>query len=953
MIRWWSNLSVTKKLSVVVGLMAVLIASELFTLFFAMNTLSAVRAFVAGEGLWTKAQKDALHSLYQYALHGEEKYYSAFQRNLDVPAGDHIARLELSKPNFDYETARKGFLQGGNHPNDIHGMIQLLKRFHRIHYLKESVGAWTRADDLLDEITRIAEDIHRIIQKEGKSSRKVESALKRISDINTELTQQENLFSSSLGAGSRWLERVLMTILALTVLTIESTGLFLTYRFSRNLSRSLKELRDTAQAVGEGNRSKWAPVHSKDELGQLAGALNQMIRQLSAGFLEKKRNEETLRRSEERFRLLVEAVNEYAIFMLDPDGNVTTWNSGAEKIHGYSAHEILGKFFSIFYTPADIADHLPERILRTAVQEGHFESEGFRVRKNGSTFWSNVVITPLYDRGGQLAGFSKVTQDITARKESEFRLRKLNEELEKRVEIRTSELQWREAQLRLITDALPVLIAQLDTQERFQFSNEAFCRWFGLTQDQVIGKTFREVLSEERYPDNRPYIQKALAGQTTTYERFSASGDLSAIYQITFVPEFDSAGAVVGFILVANDITKYKEIALELKKAKEAADAASMTKSAFLANMSHEIRTPLGAVLGFSELLLENELTAEEKVVGAEIIRRNGQLLSTIINDILDLSKVEAGKLEVEKVNVPFKETVTEIESLLNLKAIEKGLKLVVRSHENVPERLQTDPLRLRQILLNIIGNAVKFTNKGSVSVEIEMVSSEDGSRKLRFLVSDTGKGIKSEQVGRLFEPFTQADPSTTRKFGGTGLGLVLSKKLAQALGGDVVLIESSPEVGSTFAVTIDPGNPALPVSQPSNAIKRIAGEAHSAPFNRFKILLVDDSFDNQIIVDHFLRKTGALIETANNGKEGVEKALEGNFEMVFMDLQMPVMDGYEAVRALRQRGYQKPVIALTAHAMKEESRRCLESGFDAHLSKPLSRELLLQALSNYGGLQV
>lgn len=234
-----------------------------------------------------------------------------------------------------------------------------------------------------------------------------------------------------------------------------------------------------------------------------------------------------------------------------------------------------------------------------------------------------------------------------------------------------------------------------------------------------------------------------------------------------------------GFILVATDITKHKEIEAELKKAKETAEIANMAKSALLANMSHEIRTPLGAVLGFSELMMNPDASNSERFNNMEIIKRNGQLLSNIINDILDLSKVEAGRLEVERVEVPFNEVMAEIGSLLNLEATEKGIALRVTSEGIIPAMIKTDSLRLRQILLNIVGNAIKFTHQGSVEVKVKLLAKVDGNTKLAFIIKDTGEGISEDQAARLFTPFTQADASTTRRFGGTGLGLVLSKKLA------------------------------------------------------------------------------------------------------------------------------------------------------------------------------
>jgi CheY-like chemotaxis protein/nitrogen-specific signal transduction histidine kinase len=404
--------------------------------------------------------------------------------------------------------------------------------------------------------------------------------------------------------------------------------------------------------------------------------------------------------------------------------------------------------------------------------------------------------------------------------------------------------------------------------------------------------------------------------------------------------------------VVASDITRYKDIQVELEKAKAAAEGANATKSAFLANMSHEIRTPLGAVLGFSELLMTEELTPAESIHYMEIIRRNGQLLSNIINDILDLSKVEAGKLEIERVEIPFSEILKEISSILSLEAAAKGIELKVCSEGIIPSHIKTDPLRIRQILLNIVGNAIKFTHRGSVSVRVKLQALHDGAMKLAFIVTDTGEGIRPEQMERIFAPFSQADVSTTRKFGGTGLGLVLSKKLANLLGGDVVLSKSVPGEGSTFMVTIDPGIQETvffqsPEPSRDNVIP-LPKAADEASLSQLRILVVDDNPDNQAFIKRILKILGASVVTANNGREAVDRALNENFNLILMDIQMPVMDGHEAVQTLRSMGYKKPVIALTAHAMKEDQNRSLQSGFDDHITKPIDRKMLLRTLSKY-----
>lgn len=664
-----------------------------------------------------------------------------------------------------------------------------------------------------------------------------------------------------------------------------------------------------------------------------------------------KRSDEIIGTSEEKFRVLVKAVKDYAICMLDSKGTITTWNTGAEKITGYKAEEIIGKSVAVLIPKADVEAGSVQEELTRAQSEGHYEVEAIRIRKDGSTFWANVVVDPLYNRAGSLTGFSKVIRDITQLKEAERRSRTLNEELEQRVRERTQALQDSESQLRTITNAIPVLVAQVDKNEKFLFANSAFCDWFNQSHDEIRKRTLKAVLGEDRYPETKTYIDKVLAGESVSYERLSKSGERQAIYNVTFVPEFDSQGGVKGFIIVAADVAHYKEIEEELKSAKAAAEVANATKSAFLANMSHEIRTPLGAVIGFSELLASGEMNPSERTNTAEIIKRNGHLLSTIINDILDLSKVEAGKLSIERVNVPLLDLINEVAALLNLEASAKGVKLTVTSSGVIPTSIKTDPTRLKQILLNIVGNAIKFTQKGSVDLKVQIMSTDPS--KLAFTVQDTGTGIAPEQAARLFSPFTQADVTTTRRFGGTGLGLVLSKKLANALGGDVVLESSTLGQGSTFIVCIEHGqsqevlfegveNTSMPASVTNISSRKKTLLPH------LKVLVVDDSPENLTLIETILRLAGAQVETASTGREGIEKAKKGNFNLILMDLQMPEMDGNEATKELRRQGFVTPIIALTAHAMKEERQRCLENGFNDHLTKPIDRESLIQSLARY-----
>jgi signal transduction histidine kinase len=381
---------------------------------------------------------------------------------------------------------------------------------------------------------------------------------------------------------------------------------------------------------------------------------------------------------------------------------------------------------------------------------------------------------------------------------------------------------------------------------------------------------------------------------------------------------------------------------VELERLKLVAEEASLAKSRFLANMSHEIRTPLGAILGFAELLQAGKLAESEQGEYITTIRRNGDLLLHVINDVLDFSKIEAGKLDLELQDVTTEELVMGVIRALRLKAQEKHLHLSCQIQENVPTRIQTDPNRLIQILMNIVGNAIKFTQKGRIEVVVQL-RRERGQSMLVFRVQDTGRGIAPHEISRLFEPFAQADNSMSRTYGGTGLGLVLSRQLARALGGDVVIASSEREKGSTFEISI--------VARPSTSSQTATPAASSSEkidLSNISVLLVDDSRDNRRLVSHLLQRSGAQVETAGDGKEAVSKAMAGAYDVILMDVQMPGMDGCEATAQLRKQGLGRPIIALTAHAMAEEKQRCLSAGYTDHLAKPIDVKKLLETVRRY-----
>ncbi|MES2855240.1 MAG: response regulator [Bdellovibrionota bacterium] len=385
-----------------------------------------------------------------------------------------------------------------------------------------------------------------------------------------------------------------------------------------------------------------------------------------------------------------------------------------------------------------------------------------------------------------------------------------------------------------------------------------------------------------------------------------------------------------------------------MSKLKDEADAANLAKSRFLANMSHEIRTPLAAVLGFSEVLADDNFTAKERNQYLDSISRNGHLLLQIIDDILDLSQIEAQQLKFEQNSFGVTELLKDLRASLEVRADAKSIKLVMPTIEK-DVSFVSDPLRIKQILLNLVGNAIKFTKEGSVSVSLEISNSDSpGKKVLTFKVVDTGIGLSAEQSLKLFEPFTQADDSTRRIFGGTGLGLVIARQLARALGGEVRLVESQPGKGTTFEASMvvgDPSSVSTGEAEGLTKLSRVLSETENNLEGR-RVLVVDDVSDNRLLIKKYLAPTGLDLGFAGSGAEAIAAAQASKWDLILMDIQMPQMDGYETTQNLRRNGFDNPIIALTAHAMKEELKRCLDAGCNDTMTKPISRKELIERLN-------
>jgi PAS domain S-box-containing protein len=476
----------------------------------------------------------------------------------------------------------------------------------------------------------------------------------------------------------------------------------------------------------------------------------------------------------ELHRLLVESVDDYAIFALDPDGYILSWNPGAQRFKGYSADEIIGKHFSIFYPREKIEERFPEFELKEAARVGRFEDEGWRIRKDGSRFWANVVITALHDPAGRLVGFAKVTRDLSERRMAEEALRQSEE------------------RFRLLVQSVrDYAIFMLDPTGHITTWNAGAERIKGYTAEEIIGKHFSIFYTQEDLDDGKPPRELEIATRTGVYEeegwRLRKDGSrFWANVVITAIRRAD--GSLAGFAKVTRDLTERRaaqERAIAAAREAAASDEANRAKSDFLAAMSHELRTPLNAIGGYTDLLAMGVRgpVSQEQIEDLQRIKHSQQHLLGIINDILNFSRVEAGQATYDLTVVPLSAVIDAVGQMVLPQATGKGIKLEVRP---CPPTVVAwaDRSRVEQILLNLLSNAVKFTHAGSVTLDCDW----HDSKRVAIMVADTGIGIPADQLGKIFEPFVQVGRSLTQPHEGTGLGLAISRDLAIAMGGDIVV---------------------------------------------------------------------------------------------------------------------------------------------------------------------
>jgi len=664
----------------------------------------------------------------------------------------------------------------------------------------------------------------------------------------------------------------------------------------------------------------------------------------------RKQAEEALRQAGALQNAIFNSAN-FSSIATDAKGVIQIFNVGAERMLGYTAAEVMNTI-----TPADISD--PRELiaraeelsaeLDTPITPG-FEALVFKasrgiediyelthIRKDGTRFPAVVSVTALRDAQDAIIGYLLIGTDNTARKLVEEEQKKLDQRLRDQ-QFYTRSLIESNIDALMTTDPAGIIT---DVNKQMEALT-------GCTRDELIGAPFKNYFTDPERADagiRRVLREKSITDYELTAQARDGKKTVVSYNATTF---YDRNRKLEGVFAAARDVTESKKVEAELKQARAVAESASRTKSDFLASMSHEIRTPMNAIMGIADLLAKTPLSPEQDKY-VQIFRRSGENLLNLINDILDLSKVEAAQLDLERTGFSLNDHLEKVIEMVAPRADEKGLTLAFEIEPGTSNDLVGDPTRLRQVLLNLIGNAIKFTESGGVSLRVAADGDFAVPTALRFTVSDTGIGIAQDKLTRVFERFTQADSSTTRRFGGSGLGLTISKRLVELMGGRI-WATSEVEKGSTFAFAI-PFEVWLAASRPVSVPDSIAA---GVPLPALRILMAEDSPDNCTIALAYLEDTPYRVDIAETGVIACEMFKAGHYDLVLMDRQMPAMDGLTATRALR--AWEKandrpptPIIALTASALKGDRETCLAAGCTAYLTKPIKQDVLLQAIKDH-----
>jgi two-component system sensor histidine kinase/response regulator len=646
---------------------------------------------------------------------------------------------------------------------------------------------------------------------------------------------------------------------------------------------------------------------------------------------EHKQLEKSLRISEDRTRAILDRIEDGCFEVeLSEEGRYLFVNQGFCDITGYSANEMLGKSFREFF------DAETNRQLRLAYRRVYETGEPLKAfeyaltRKDGTKRYVEETVSLKRDPQGRPSAFIGIRRDSTERKLAEER-------------IRVSEERYR-AILEQIEDGY----FEIDLRGRYQLVNDAYCRMLRCPASDIVGKSYKEIVPPLQVPMLYEVFHKVYeTGEPVrSLEYETGRPDGSPIYvENSITLRKNRQGQPIGYHVIVRDITERKRTEQELEATKDAAEAANRAKSTFLATMSHEIRTPMNGILGMTELILDTELTTEQREY-LGLVKSSAESLLSIINDVLDFSRIEAQKLELESIPFDLRESLGETMKALSFRAHQKGLELVYDVQPDVPEGLVGDPTRIRQIAVNLVGNAIKFTERGEVVITVEQAPAEpydDGTVFLHFAVRDTGVGVPADKQQKIFEAFSQADGSMARKYGGTGLGLAICVRLVERMGGRIWL-ESEPGKGSTFHFTarlaMPKTSPARPAALPPEQLRDLS------------VLVADDNYTNRVVLQGLLTRWGMKPTAVEGGKAALEalriaKSMGYSFPLVLLDGQMPQMDGFTAAEQIQRNPdlVGATIMMLTSSGHLGDAARCRQLGISAYLVKPIRPAELLDAI--------
>jgi PAS domain S-box-containing protein len=758
------------------------------------------------------------------------------------------------------------------------------------------------------------------------------------------LTRKLMTYAGQQGeANSRVFDRVLWRTVLIAAIALVIM-LFASYVAGRWVSRRFVNIADALHDLAMNQPSPPALPYIEQMYFHGGGAFREMARSVLSfrnTIVERQHAEVELR----KLSLAVEQ-NPNSIIVTDTSGTIEFVNQGFIDATGYQVNEVLGQNPRILRSgktpPSVYAD------LWSTLKSGRpWRGELINRRKDGDEYVEFALINPLRQADGRVTHFVAIKEDITAKKKLQAELKNYRDHLEDLVAERTRQLQLANERLgetEFAMDRSGIAIYWIDANTgRFVNVNAHACERLGYARDEMLQLTLQDI--DPAFP-----ADKFRAAASTLREmgkgRFESTNRCkdARVFPVEFTfyyqtPTEHHDGRFIAFV---TDITQRKEAEQVVAAAREAAEAANRAKGEFLANMSHEIRTPMNAVIGLTHLCLGTDLSAKQRDYLDKVARAAGSLLG-IINDILDFSKVDAGKLEMESIPFAMNEVLANLGSLFEVKAREKGLDLHVAASEAVPAVLLGDPLRLGQVLRNLVGNAVKFTARGAIRVQVDVADSTVDAVVLRFVVRDTGIGMSAQQMAQLFQPFTQVDASITRKFGGTGLGLSISRRLVELMGGEIH-IDSAIDTGTEFSFTARFGKTdeaIVPLRRSLDVGQALCGA---------RLLVVEDNEVNRQVAQELLEQAGITLVMVENGQLACERLDKETFDGVLMDLQMPVMDGITATREIRKQARFKdlPIIAMTANAMVGDQENCLAAGMNDHIAKPIDPDSLFETLARW-----